>query len=122
MVKPVTGNREVEWGIFNTLMDLKQYLSENDTDGIERTIGRLETNFDNITSRIVDVGMKYSRLEVRETITSQVTLSLKERRSMIEDADMIEALMNFQNIKTAYEAALASTSQILNISLVNYLK
>nr|NJM03602.1 flagellar hook-associated protein FlgL [Desulfobacula sp.] len=121
VVKPVTGNREVEWGIFNTLMDLKQYLSENDTDGIERTIGRLETNFDNITSRIVDVGMKYSRLEVRETITSQVTLSLKERRSMIEDADMIEALMNFQNIKTAYEAALASTSQILNVSLVDYI-
>jgi flagellar hook-associated protein 3 FlgL len=121
VVEPLTSTRNVEWGIFNTLMDLKQYLTENDTDGIERTIGRLETNFDNMTSRIVDVGMKYNRLEVRETITSQVTLSLKERRSMIEDADIIEALMNFQNIKTAYEAALASTSQILNISLVDYI-
>ncbi|MDA8134456.1 MAG: flagellar hook-associated protein FlgL [Desulfobacteraceae bacterium] len=121
VVEPLTSTRNVEWGIFNTLMDLKQYLTENDTDGIERTIGRLETNFDNMTSRIVDVGMKYNRLEVRESITSQVTLSLKERRSMIEDADIIEALMNFQNIKTAYEAALASTSQILNVSLVDYI-
>ena len=122
VVKPLTSTRNVEWGVFNTLMDLKQYLTENDTDGIERTIGRLETNFDNMTSRIVDVGMKYSRLEVRETITTQVTLSLKERRSMIEDADSIEAVMNLYNIKTAYEAALASTSQILNVSLVDYLQ
>ncbi len=118
---PLKSSRDVAWGIFNTLLDLKQYLSENDTDGIERTIGRLETNFDNMTSRIVDVGMKYSRLEVREKITSQVSLSLTERRSMIEDADIIESVMNLQNIQTAYEAALASTSKILNVSLVEYL-
>ncbi len=122
VIKPLTSSRNVEWGIFNTLMDLKQYLSNNDTDGIERTIGRLETSFDNMTSKIVDIGMKYSRLEIRETIASQVGLSLKERRSMIEDADMIESVMNLQNIKTAYEAALASTSQILKISLVDYLR
>lgn len=119
---PLTSTRNVEWGIFNTLLDLKQYLSENDTDGIERTINRLETNFDNMTSRIVDIGMKYSRLEIRETITSQITLNLKERRSMIEDADMVESIMNLQNIEAAYQAALASTSKILSISLVDYLQ
>ncbi len=119
---PLTGTRDVEWGVFNTLLDLKQYLSENDTDGIERTIGRLETNFDNMTSRIVDIGMKYSRLEVRELITSQVSLSLTERRSMIEDADIVESIMNLQSIETAYQAALAATSKVLNISLVDYLR
>lgn len=120
--RALTSNREVEWGVFNTLLDLKQYLSGNDTDGIERTIGRLEINYDNITSRIVDSGMKYSRLEIREKITSQITLSLAERRSRIEDADIIESIMNLQNIQTAYEAALASTSRVLNLSLVDYLR
>ena len=110
-----------EWGIFNTLIDLKTYLADNDRDGVERTIGRLEHNFDNMTSRVVDTGMKYSRLLVRETITTQVTLSLNERKSMIEDADIIEAIMNLQNIQNAYQAALSSTSKILNMSLVDYL-
>lgn len=119
--KPLTGNRDAEWGVFNTLLDLKQYLSENDTDGIERSIGRLDTNFANMTSRIVDIGMKYSRLEMRETITTQVNLSLTERRSMIEDADIVESIMNLQNIQTAYQAALASSSKILNVSLMDYL-
>lgn len=122
VVTPLESTRDVEWGIFNTLIDMKQYLSENDRDGIERTIGRLETNFDSMTSRIVDVGMKYSRLEVRENIAAQVNLSLTERKSMIEDADMVESIMNLQSIETAYQAALASTSKVLNLSLVDYLR
>lgn len=118
---PMRSSREVEWGIFNSLIDLKQYLSDNDRDGIERTIGRLEQNFDLMTSRIVDAGMKYSRLEIRQTITTEVGLTLTERKSMIEDADIIESIMNLKNIETAYQAALNSTSKILNLSLVDYL-
>ncbi|WP_022664684.1 flagellar hook-associated protein FlgL [Desulfospira joergensenii] len=114
-------SREVNWGIFNTLIDLKEYLSENDRDGIERSIGRLETSFDNMTSKIVDMGMKYSRLQVRETIAGEVSLNLTERRSNIEDADAIESIMNLMNIQTAYQAALASTTKVMNISLVDYL-
>ncbi|MCA1794789.1 MAG: hypothetical protein LC660_13150 [Desulfobacteraceae bacterium] len=119
---PLESSREVEWGIFDTLLDLKQYLLNNDRDGIERTIGRLELNFDNMTSRIVDTGMKYSRLEVRQTITSQVNLSMTERRSMIEDADIIASAMQLKSIETAYQAALSSTSRVLNLSLVDYLR
>jgi flagellar hook-associated protein 3 FlgL len=66
--------------------------------------------------------MKYSRLTVRETVTTEVSLSLKERRSNIEDADMVESIMKLMNIETAYQAALSSTSKVLNISLVDYLR
>ena len=118
---PMTSVRDVEWGIFNTLIDLKQYLADNDRDGIERSIDRLELNYDNMTSKIVDIGMKYGRLQVRESITSEVNLSLTERRSNIEDADIIESIMKLQSIETAYQAALSSTSKVLNISLVDYL-
>ncbi len=118
----IKSTRDVEWGIFTTLLDLKQYLSDNDRDGIERSLGRLEADFENMTSKIVDTGMKYSRLEIRETITREVGLNLTQRRSMIEDADIIEAIMNLQSIQTAYQAALSSTSQVLNISLVDYLR
>ncbi|MDA3791461.1 MAG: flagellar hook-associated protein FlgL [Desulfobacula sp.] len=122
IAKPLESSRAVEWGIFDTLIDLKQYLLENDRDGIDRSIGRLEINYDNMTSRIVDAGMKYSRLEVRETITTNVSFAIIERRSMIEDADMIKSIMDLKNIETAYQAALSSTSQVLGLSLVDYLR
>ncbi len=118
---PLKSEKNVEWGVFNTLFDLKEYLRNNDRDGIERTIGRLETNYDIMTSRIVDAGMKYSRLEVRETLIIDVGLSLAERRSTIEDADMVESIMKMKNIETAYQAALSSTAKVMNISLLDYL-
>ena len=118
---PLRSSNDVEWGIFNTLFDLKQYLNDNDRDGIERTIGRLEINYDNMTSRIVDAGMKYSRLEIRQTLTIEVGLSLAERRSTLEDADIVESIMKIKNIETAYQAALSSTAKVMNLSLVDYL-
>ncbi len=118
---PQEGNEKVEWGIFTSLLDLKEYLSENNRDGIERSINRLDTNRDQMTSRIADSGMKYGRLLVRESITKEVTLGMTERRGSIEDADLIEAFMTLKNMSTAYEAALASTTKILKVSLVDYI-
>lgn len=118
---PLESERAVEWGIFNTLNDLNGYLADNDLEGIERTLGRIETNTDNMTSRIVDVGVKYKRLQVRNIMTTEVNLSLTERRSNIEDADIVEAIMNLKSIETAYEASLSSTAKIMKLSLVDYL-
>jgi flagellar hook-associated protein 3 FlgL len=118
---PVSSTAPVEWGIFDTLLDLSGYLESNDTDGIERTLGRLETHFDQMTSRIADTGIRYNRLEVRNQITTEVSLSLEARRSTIEDADIIESIMNLQSIENAYQASLSSTAKLMNISLVDYL-
>jgi flagellar hook-associated protein 3 FlgL len=118
---PIESERKAEWGIFNTLIDLNQYLADNDTDGLERTLGRLDAQYNRMTSEIVDIGIRYNRLDIRTQITSEVSLSLTERRSTIEDVDIIEATLNLQSIQTTYEAALSSTARIMQLSLVDYL-
>ncbi|MEA2060998.1 MAG: flagellar hook-associated protein FlgL [Thermodesulfobacteriota bacterium] len=122
MDTPVESSETVEWSIFNTLLDFKTHLEENDPDGIERILNRLETHFDKTTSHIVNTGMRYSRLDVRERLTTEVNLSLTERRSMIEDADLIKAVMDLKAVENAYKASLSSTSKVINISLVDYLR
>ncbi|MBF0242350.1 MAG: hypothetical protein HQK64_07720 [Desulfamplus sp.] len=113
--------KPVERGIFNTLLDLVGYLKNNDVDGIKRTVGRLESSNNYMTSIIADTGMKYSRLETRKVITSEMNLNLNERRASIEDADIVEAIMNLNSIQSAYEAALGSTSKIMKTSLMDYI-
>ena len=103
------------------MIDLNQYLADNDTDGLERTLGRLDAHFNSMTSEIVEIGNNYTRLEIREKITTENSLSLTERRSTIEDADIIEALMNLKAIDTAYQASLSSSAKIMKLSLVDYL-
>lgn len=118
---PMKSTEPAEWGIFNTLIDLKRYLADDDVDGIQRTINRLGTGYDHLISVKADNGMKYNRLEMRDVITEEMGINLKERRSDIEDADIVEAIMNLQNAQTAYEAALGSTSKIINVSLMDYI-
>ncbi len=117
---PIEGDTAT-WGIFETLFDLKEYLASDDVDGIQRTLTRLDNHYNSITSTLADTGIKYNRLEVSQQVILESTNSLTERKSMIEDADYIEATMNLTAIQTAYEASLNSTAKIINVSLVDYL-
>ena len=117
---PMEGD-PVNWGIFETLFDLKEYLAADDVDGIQRTITRLDTHYDNITSVLSDIGMKYDRLTTIQQVSEETTLSLKERKSMIEDADFAESVMELNAVQTAYEASLSSTAKIINISLIDFM-
>ncbi len=118
---PPAVSDEVKWGIFETLFDLKDYLATNDIDGINRTLTRIDTHYNSITSVLSDIGIKYNRLETRKQVSAESKLAITERKSMIEDADIVEAIMNLKSIQTAYEASLNSTSKLLNISLVDFL-
>jgi flagellar hook-associated protein 3 len=118
---PPTSNNEIEWGIFNTLIDLKDYLEANDVDGIQRSISRLDFHFYNFCTTISDTGSKEIRLDIKEKIISDLNLSYMTRKSKLEDADMIEAIMELKAKEVAYQAALASAAKVMQLSLVDYL-
>ena len=111
----------VEWGIFDTLIDLKGYLISNDVDGIERSITRLDTHFDHFITTISDTGFKEIRLDVKENVISDLNLSYMTRKSKLEDADMIKAISELQARETAYQAALAYSTRVMQLSLMDYL-
>ncbi|MBU1340934.1 MAG: flagellar hook-associated protein FlgL [Proteobacteria bacterium] len=111
----------VTWGLFETLFELKESLSKDDVDGISRAMTRLDTHYNSITSVLSDVGIKYNRLEIRKQVSAETKLTITERKSMIEDADIVESVMDLKSIQTAYEASLNSTAKIINMSLVDFL-
>ena len=116
-----SSDREVEWGIFKTLIDLKGYLKANDVDGIQRSMTRLDTHFNNFSTTISDTGFKEIRLDIKEKVISDLNLSYLTRKSKLEDADMIEAITDLQAKEVAYQAALASSAKVMHLSLMDYL-
>ena len=118
---PYESDREVEWGLFNTLLEMKDYLAANDVDGLTRTMTRLEQNYSHVDSVQADNGIKYNRLDILQKISTDVTLTLTSRRSNLQEADYVESIMNLKSSELAYQASLSSTSKILNISLVDYM-
>lgn len=108
--------------IFNTLSNLKIALETNDVSGIRDSIDRLDGHFDDISARISDVGSKIARLDIRDKIYQDLDFANTERLSKIEDADIAKAIMNLQAAELAYKAALASSSRVMSLTLMDYLK
>jgi len=107
--------------VFQTLTDLITALQGNDIGGIQAALTNLENNADHIATNIADQGSKMRRMEMKENILSDLQLSNTERMSNLEDADIAEAIVVLKAKETAYQAALAAASRVLNVSLVDYM-
>ncbi|MFC1825506.1 flagellin, partial [Thermodesulfobacteriota bacterium] len=107
--------------IFKTLTDLKTALENNDIPGIQSQMDRLDAHFDHISTKISDSGSKMIRMEIKGKVLQDMELANTERLSEIEDVDIAEAIMDLKAKELAYQAALASSAKVLNVSLINYL-
>lgn len=123
------GDPIADWGdpaagtdnIFKTLLDLKETLLNDDVSGIQTAMAELDDQMNRLGSLISDTGAKENRLDVKENIIQDLRLVTTDRKSTLEDADIAEAIMNLKARETAYQAALASASKVMNLSLVNFL-
>jgi flagellar hook-associated protein 3 FlgL len=107
--------------VFNMLDDLENALNLPDPAGIETQIGRLEGAVDTITTiRTRNAGV-YKRLEATENQYNYFKVNVQDMLSNTEDANIAEAIINFQVQKTTYESTLATASMILKKSLIDFL-
>ena len=106
--------------LFNTLGDFKEALETDDLDGIQTAMDDLETDFNRLNDAISSVGTKMNRMDIKSAIYQDLTISETERLSGIENADITEALTNLQQKQLVYQAALAASSKVMELSLVDY--
>lgn len=108
--------------IFETLNDLKSALESDNISGIEAAMGDLDSHFERISSQISDIGSKITRMEIKERIYEDSELYNTDRLSQIEDADITEAIIDLESKELAYQACLASSSKVMELSLLDYLE
>jgi len=108
--------------IFETLNDLKSALESNTISGIEAAMDNLDSHFERISSQISDIGSKITRMEIKERIYEDSDLYNTERLSQIEDVDIAEAIIDLESKELAYQACLASSSRVMELSLLDYLE
>jgi len=67
-------------------------------------------------------GEMLNRLDGADSRNSQARLDAQRERSKAEDLDLIEAISDFQNQQTGYDAALRMFSTVQRMTLFDYLK
>lgn len=121
IITEMKSDEEAEWGIFRTLSELKNYLENNDTQGIERTISRLDTHYAHMIESVTEMGHRENRFITREAVISDLTISYTERKVNLEEADFVKAISDLQAKELAYQASLSSSAKVMKMSLVDYL-
>jgi len=125
----IFGDCDMDWAdpaagqdnVFKTLMDLKDHLRLNDADSVRATLTRLDRHLDTVRAAVSDTGARRLRLETKGAIIQDLKLVYTERKSEIEDCDIAEAIMNLKSKELAYQASLASSSRVMQLTLMDYL-
>lgn len=82
----------------------------------------LQTGLDRVLQALGDVGARAQRLDTAQNKLTGEELDFTSRISENEDADLPETILNLESQKVGYQAALATAANILQTSLVDYLR
>ena len=85
-------------------------------------IGNVDAAVNNLSSWRARAGESLNRIDAIGSRLSQSKLDAQTDRSNAEDLDMVQAISDFQNRQTGYDAALKTYSMVQRMSLFDYLK
>lgn len=112
-----------ENNIYRVIDDLYKALKGNSTaEEISTCAGNLLKAQDRILSNIAEVGGRTNRLDLIEERYEQDTINFSEMRSVNDDVDTTEALINFNTAKTVYTYALQVGAKTMDTSLMDFLR
>lgn len=106
--------------IFTVLSDLKNALESG--GNVDDLLENINEKLDHILEQRAVVGAKSRRMEMSLDRAEVVNLGLIELTSKLEDIDVAETSMYYAMQRATYEAALMTGAQILQPTLLNFLR
>lgn len=98
-----------------------EYLKDDLQLELEHAITNFQNYLDQANLAVTDNGTAGSRLALVKTRLMSQQTTFETLQSENEDADMTEVAIKLQSASLTYDAALMSTSKIMQTSLLNYL-
>jgi flagellar hook-associated protein 3 FlgL len=108
--------------VFPLLIDIRTQLQAGNTAGVQARLADLDTAIDQVRVVSADVGSRIGRIRDIQARSQNDLLTLRGRLSRIEDTDVAEASIEFQQAQNVYQAALAAASRVGQINLLDFLR
>jgi flagellin-like hook-associated protein FlgL len=112
--------------LFQVLGRLEQALEDPDQiaggNVIQSLIGPLHDAADRLEHTRAEGAVKFKHLQLTEDHYAGLKLKVEEMLYDTEKADMATAIVELQQLQSAYETTLATAARILQPSLINFLK
>ncbi|ACB73680.1 flagellar hook-associated protein 3 [Opitutus terrae] len=108
--------------MLNALISLRDALASGDPDQVRATQPALQVGENTVIGAMADVGGIQTRIEAAKSQQADGATNLESRVSDESSLDLPTAIVKLTQLQTAYEAALASTTKVMNLSLLDYIR
>jgi flagellar hook-associated protein 3 FlgL len=82
----------------------------------------LDAAINTMLTATADVGTRGARLEIAASLNAGAQLTLAAKLAANEDVDLPKTIMNLQMQQTGYQAALQATAQVIQPTLLDFLR
>ncbi len=108
--------------IFTTLFKLRDAFQKDDTFGILASLDTLDSSLASINNSRAIIGASLSRVDNSDFVHEQEIVDRSEQLSKIEEADVVKSASDLANLEFALQATLSATAQILQPTLLDFLR
>jgi flagellar hook-associated protein 3 FlgL len=109
--------------LFTHLIALRDHLTAGNTSAIGGAdTDNLQKDDDNLLFQISNNGVVQNHLSAAATLATGNAQALNRMISNQSSADMVQTMVQLNQAQNSYQAALASGSKIMQLSLLNYLQ
>jgi flagellar hook-associated protein 3 FlgL len=109
-------------GVFAHLSALNKALVDNDAAGITAAAEGLGEDRERVVRIRGQTGARLSEMESRQQRLEDQDIATRVLLSSIEDTDFVDAITRFQTLQTSLQASLQSSAQVMNLSLLDFLR
>lgn len=107
---------------FTSLLEIQEALLKDDTQALTVAGERLERVMKHMSGEHGQMAARSKSMEDRLLRVETLKSNSEIMKSDLQDADITELAVNFQQIQTALEANLRTSSTVLNLSLLDFLR
>jgi flagellin-like hook-associated protein FlgL len=108
--------------IFTSLVQLRDALRANDSDGITLAGSGLDQQINRLSQTQALVGVYANRVKDAVNRQTDENTTNEQLRSQYQDVDFTEAAIQFSNLRTQLQAALQTGAQSQSLSLLDFIK
>jgi flagellar hook-associated protein 3 FlgL len=108
--------------LLDVLRDTADHLRAGDSAGLKDDITRADKNLDTLLEMRARNGARTNRLEAASSRLDEIQESLTKQLSNTEDADFAKTMIDLNSQSVAYNAALKAGANIVQSSLMDFLR
>lgn len=118
----IVGGTQGGGDLFANLTSLSQAIRAGNSAAIQTSMTQVKSDFDRVVRLRGDIGARLNYVDMAQNSVEQEVISIQSRQSVLQDADLSEAIVAEKIAETSQQATLAMAGRLGSLSLLDYLR